>query len=178
MHPTPEPGTYTIDPTHSEVSFVVRHMGFSKVRGGFTGVDGHIVVAEDPTASKVAAAVDAATFSSGAEDRDNHVRSADFLDVENHPQLTFASTSITPSGSDWSLTGDLTIAGTTQPVVFDLQYLGSGVDPWGGTRVGYSATTKINREDFGLTWNAVIEGGGVLVGKEVTIELDVQTVKV
>ncbi|MDH3308662.1 MAG: YceI family protein [Acidimicrobiia bacterium] len=177
MAETPTPGTYSIDPTHTEVSFVVRHMGLSKVRGGFTGVSGTIEVAENPTDSKVDVTIDAATFDSGAPDRDTHVKSPDFLDVETHPSLTFASKNIAASTNGWSLAGDLSIAGVTKPVVLDMEFTGMGVDPWGGTRAAYSAVTKINREDWGLTWNALLEGGGVLVGKEVTIELDVQTVK-
>ncbi len=171
---TPSAGTYAIDSTHTDVGFVVKHMMFAKVRGSFTGVTGTVDVQEDPTRSRVDVTIDAATFDSGNADRDTHVRSADFLDVENHPTITFRSESITQAGDHWKVTGPLTIKGVAQPVTLGLSYLGSGKDPWGNTKAGFSASTKIDREDFGITWNQAIEAGGVLVSKKVDIELDVQ----
>ena len=176
MAEMPKPGTYNIDPSHTEASFTVRHMGLARVRGGFTGVGGSIVVGSDAAASSVDVTIDASTFDSGAEDRDNHVKSPDFLDIENHGTLTFKSTGVEADGDGWKLAGDLTIVGISKPVVLAMTYEGSGTDPWGNTRAGYSASTKINREDWGLTWNAALEGGGFLVGKEVTIDIDVSTV--
>lgn len=176
MADMPTAGNYNIDASHTEASFTVRHMGLARVRGGFTGVTGVIVVGEDAASSSVEVTIDASTFDSGAEDRDNHVKSPDFLDIENHRTLSFVSTGVTEQDGVWKLAGNLTIVGVSKPVVLEMEYHGSATDPWGNTRAGYSATTKIMREDWGLTWNAALEGGGFLVGKEVTIDIDVSTV--
>ena len=170
----PKTGAWTIDPAHSTVGFSVRHLVAAKVRGSFKSFSGTIDIADTPEASSVTVSIDAASFDSGAEDRDNHVRSADFLDVENHATLEFVSTSVRAVSSGFEIDGSLTLAGVTKPVTLDMQYSGVMADPWGNEKAIFSATTRINREDFGLTWNAPLEAGGVLVGKHVDIELEVQ----
>jgi polyisoprenoid-binding protein YceI len=167
-------GVWNIDTSHTTVNFSVRHMMVSKVRGKFATFGGTIVIAEDPTASTLEASVDMASVDTGDAGRDEHLRTSDFFDVKAHPKMTFKSTDITASGGDYELTGDLTIRGVTRPVTFDLELGGVGTDPWGNTRTGFTATTTINRKDWGLEYNAVLEGGGVLIGEKVTIELDVE----
>ena len=167
------PGTWTVDPSHSEVGFVARHLMVTKVRGQFKEFDATVTVGQPLEESSVTATVQLASIETGATDRDVHLRSADFFDVENNPVMTFTSTSV----SSDKLQGDLTIKGVTHPVVFDLDFAGVSADPWGGTRAGFEATTEINRKDFGLTWNVAIEGGGVLVGEKIKIVLDIQLVK-
>jgi polyisoprenoid-binding protein YceI len=170
----PKTGTWTIDSAHSSVGFSVRHLMAAKVRGSFKTFSGQINVADTPETSSVTVSIDAASFDSGAEDRDNHVRSADFLDVENNPTVEFVSTAVRPVAGGYEVDGSLTLAGVTQPVTLEMQYSGVMADPWGNEKAIFSATTKINREDFGLTWNAPLEAGGVLVGKQVEIEIEVQ----
>lgn len=171
-------GTWTIDPSHSTVGFVVRHLGFSKVRGGFERFEGTIEVADDLTASTANVRIEADSFDSGDEGRDQHVRAADFLDVENHPELTFVVTGVRhEGGSDYVVTGDLTIRGVTKSVDLETEYLGTDTDPFGNVKAGFEAKTEIDREAFGLTWNAALESGGVLVGKKVQIVLEVQATK-
>jgi polyisoprenoid-binding protein YceI len=169
-------GTWTIDPVHSEVSFVVRHMMVSKVRGRFDKFEGIIVTAEDPLQSSVNATVDLSSVNTGAPDRDNHIRSADFFEVETHPTLTFHSTGLRRDGGDFLLDGDLTIRGTTKPVSLEREVNGIGPDAYGGTRAGFSATTEINRSDFGVSYNGPIPGGGVAVSEKVTITLEIEGV--
>ena len=164
-------GTWTIDPVHSEVSFVVRHMMVSKVRGRFDKFEGTIVTAEDPLQSSVNATVDLSSVNTGEPNRDNHIRSADFFEVESHPTLTFHSTGVRPDGDNFLLDGDLTIRGTTRPVTLKLEVNGFGPDAYGGTRAGFSATGEINRNDFGVSYNGPIPGGGVAVSEKVTITL-------
>ncbi|MEX0657619.1 MAG: YceI family protein [Egibacteraceae bacterium] len=173
----PEAGTYQIDPTHSAVEFVVRHLGLSKVRGRFSDFGGDITVAEDVTQSTAQVTIQAASIDTRAEDRDTHLRSGDFLDVEQHPTLQFTVTGVRREGDDWLVDGDLTVRGTTRPVTLDVAFDGAAQDPWGNTRVGFTAGTTINREDFGLTWNQALEAGGLLVGRDVRLELTVQAVK-
>ncbi|MCZ2401770.1 YceI family protein [Paenarthrobacter sp. Z7-10] len=170
-------GTWTLDASHSEVGFSVRHAGISKVRGKFTELAATATVGETAEASSVSATIAAASFDSGDANRDGHVRGADFFDVEKFPELTFASTSISGSGEDYKLSGDLTIRGITKPVVFETEFNGVAVDPFGATRAGFSAKTVISRKDFGLTWNAALEAGGVLVGDKVTLTLEVAFVR-
>jgi polyisoprenoid-binding protein YceI len=172
----PTTGTWTIDPSHSEVSFKVRHLGISKTRGRFGAFSGDIVVAEQPEDSRVSVEIDAASIDTKDQGRDEHLRSADFFDVEHFPTLTFATTGVEQRGDRWVVTGDLTIRGVTRPVVLDTQVVGLVTDPWGNERVGFQAGAEINREDFGLTWNAALETGGVLVGKTVRIDLEVEAV--
>jgi polyisoprenoid-binding protein YceI len=146
----------------------------AKVRGAFKTFSGSIDIAESPEASAVVVSIDAASIDTGVEDRDNHLRSADFLDVESYPTLEFASTAVRSVADGYEVDGTLTIRGTTRPVTLQMQYSGVIADPWGNEKAIFSATTKINREDFDLTWNAALEGGGWLVGKNVEIELEVQ----
>ncbi|MFT4211546.1 MAG: YceI family protein [Microbacterium sp.] len=167
-------GTWVLDPSHSEVRFTVRHLAISKVRGVFGVKSATIVAPENPLAAKVTASADAASVDTKDEGRDNHLRSADFFDVEQFPTIDFVSTGVRYEGGDFLVDGDLTIHGVTKPVTFEVEFGGFGTDPWGNYKAGATAKTVINREDFGLTWNAALETGGVLVGKDVTIELDLQ----
>lgn len=171
--------TYTVDAAHSSVEFSVRHMGFTKVRGRFARYDA--VVKLDPGALQTLSAetrIEVASVETGDAKRDAHLRSADFFDAETYPEMTFVSTEVrSVSASTFELAGDLTIHGVTRAVVLKGEYLGAGKDPWGNERVAFEASTRINREDFGLTWNQLLETGGVLVGKEVEISLQVQAVR-
>lgn len=173
----PATGTWTIDPAHTTAGFSVRHLVAAKVRGSFKALSGTINVADVPEASSVDVTIDAASFDSGDSDRDNHVRSADFLDVENHPSLEFSSTAVRSVAGGYEVDGDLTIRGVTQSVTLAMQYAGVMADPWGNEKAIFSAATTIDREDFGLTWNAPLEAGGWLVGKRVDIEIEVQAAK-
>jgi polyisoprenoid-binding protein YceI len=174
--------TWTIDPSHSLVEFTARHMMITRVKGRFSGVSGTVVTNDaDPSKSSVNVEIDAASIDTREEKRDGHLRSGDFLDVENHPHLTFRSTRIEgnpkSAGDSFTVVGDLTIRGTTREVTLDATFDGSGTDPWGGSRASFSAETKVDRREFGLTWNQALETGGVLVGNEVKISLEVQAVK-
>ena len=171
-------GTWVIDPVHSEVSFVVRHMMVSKVRGRFDKFEGTIVTAEDPLASSVTASVDLSSINTGQEQRDAHIRSADFFEVEKYPEMTFVSTAVKPEEEGFVLEGDLTIKDVTKAVAFNLEITGFGPDAYGGTRCGFSATTQINRHDFHVDFNGPIPGvpGGVAVSENVTITLEVEGV--
>lgn len=167
-------GTWHLDPSHSEVQFSVRHMMISKVRGTFGVKSATIYAPENPLDARVEASVDVASIDTKDEGRDQHLRSADFFDVENHPTMQFRSTGVRIQNGDMLVDGDLTIRGVTKPATFTLEFGGFGTDPWGNYKAGATAKSVINREDFGLTWNAALETGGVLVGKDVTIELDLQ----
>lgn len=167
-------GTWVLDPAHSEASFTVRHMMISKVRGTFAIKEAVITAPENPLQASVQASVDATTVDTRDSGRDTHLRSGDFFDVENHPTMDFVSTGVRREGGDFLVDGDLTIRGTTRPVTFRLDFGGFQTDPWGNYKAGATAKTVINREEFGLTWNTALESGGVLVGKDVTIELDLQ----
>ncbi|MGO1506500.1 MAG: YceI family protein [Microbacteriaceae bacterium] len=167
-------GTWTLDPSHSEVTFSVRHMMISKVRGTFGMKSATLVAPENPLDAKVEASVDVTSVDTNDEGRDGHLRSADFFDTENFPTMDFVSTGARAENGDFFVDGDLTIRGVTKPVSFELEFGGFGQDPYGNYKAGASASTTINREDFGLTWNAALETGGVLVGKDVTITLDLQ----
>jgi polyisoprenoid-binding protein YceI len=171
--------TWNIDPVHSVAEFKVRHMMISNVKGQFTSLKGTVVLNEaDITKSRVEAEIDATSVNTREPQRDTHLKSADFFDVEKFPTLSFQSTRIARAGDgELAVLGDLTIHGVTRHVVFAVEGPSTpGKDPWGNPRIGLSATTKINRKDFGLTWNAALETGGILVGDEVTITLDVQLV--
>lgn len=172
----PVAGTYELDPSHSSADFTVRHLGLSKVRGGFAIQQGTVVIADDPLQSHVEVTLDATSFGTGAADRDAHVKSADFLDVEQFPVLTFRSTSVRPTGDGWAVDGELTIRDVTRPVTLDVEFEGANTDPWGNGRIAFAATTEFDREDFGITWNQALETGGVLVGKTVKVAIDVQAV--
>ena len=167
-------GTWTLDAAHSSVGFTVRHMMVSKVRGKFTDYTADIVTGTDPLQSKVDATIQMASIDTGDEGRDGHLRTNDFFDIEQFPTMTFRSTGVTRSGSDYKLAGDLTIKGVTKPVTFDLEFGGVGKDPWGNTRAGFTLTGTINRKDFGMAYNAVLETGGIMVGEKVDVELDIE----
>jgi polyisoprenoid-binding protein YceI len=167
-------GTWVLDPSHSEVTFSVRHMMISKVRGTFGMKSATIVAPDNPLEATVEASVDVTSLDTKDEGRDNHLRSADFFDIENHPTMDFRSTGVRLQGDDFLVDGDLTIRGVTKPATFELEFNGFGVDPWGNYKAGATAKTVVDREDFGLTWNAALETGGVLVGKDVTIALELQ----
>jgi polyisoprenoid-binding protein YceI len=172
--------TWNIDPTHSVAEFKVKHMMISNVKGQFTAISGALTLDEaDVTKSSVEASVDVASINTREPQRDTHLKSADFFDVEKFPKLTFKSSRITPNGGgELAAEGDLTIHGVTRKVVFNVEGpTPPAKDPWGNLRIGLSATTKINRKDYGLHWNAALETGGILVGEEVTITLDVQSIK-
>jgi polyisoprenoid-binding protein YceI len=174
----PAAGTYAIDPSHTHVGFSVRHLMVSKVRGAFTGVSGTIAIASDPLNSSVEASIDMASIDTGDEQRDAHLRSPDFFDVENYPTMTYRSTAVRPDGKGrWLVEGELTLHGITRPVPLEVTFEGAGADPWGGVRAGFSARAEIDREDFGLTWNQILETGGIAVGKKVNIELEVEAVR-
>ncbi|WP_144877364.1 YceI family protein [Microbacterium sp. 1.5R] len=168
------PGTYVLDPAHSEVTFSVRHMMISKVRGTFGVKSATLVAPENPLETTVEASVDVTSVDTKDEGRDQHLRSGDFFDTENFPTMDFVSTGARAENGDLFVDGDLTIRGITKPVTFEVDFGGFGSDPWGNYKAGASAKAVINREDFGLTWNAALETGGVLVGKDVTINLDLQ----
>jgi polyisoprenoid-binding protein YceI len=172
--------TWTIDPAHSVAEFKVKHMMISNVKGQFAGISGTLSLDEtDVTKSQVEATIDVGSINTREADRDKHLKSADFFHVEQHPTLSFRSTRVAQSGDGaLSVEGNLTIRGVTRKVVFVVEGPSAPAkDPWGNTRIGVSATTKINRKEFGLTWNAALETGGILVGDEVTITLDVQFIK-
>jgi polyisoprenoid-binding protein YceI len=177
--PAPARTTWSIDPTHSSVEFAVRHLMISTVKGRFNAVEGTIVLDEaNPAASTAEITVQAASIDTREPQRDAHLRSADFFDVEKYPTLTFRSTGVNDVTADgFTLAGDLTIHGVTRPVTLEVVNEGRGKDPWGGERAGFAATTRIKRSDFGLTWNQLLETGGIAVGDEVKISLDVELVK-
>ncbi|WP_224388178.1 YceI family protein [Pseudonocardia sp. ICBG1293] len=169
-------GTWDIDPVHSDVAFVVRHMMVSKVRGRFEKVSGELVTAEKLEDSTVTATVDASSITTGNDQRDGHIRSADFFEVEKYPEWTFRSTGIAAKGEDYVLTGDLTLKGVTRPVELDLELNGFGPDAWGGTRAGFTAKTTIKRSEFGVDIELPMDGGGVVVSEKVGVELEIQAV--
>jgi polyisoprenoid-binding protein YceI len=176
---TPATTTWNIDPAHSSAEFKVKHMMISNVKGSFSGLSGVLTEhASDSTLSSVEASIPVATISTGDPQRDGHLKSADFFDAEKYPTLNFKSTKVVRQGDTYEVTGDLTIDGVTKPVTFAVDGPSApGKDPWGNTRIGLSATTKINRKDFGLGWNAALETGGFLVGEEIAITLDVEFIK-
>jgi polyisoprenoid-binding protein YceI len=169
-------GTWEIDPAHSDVAFTVRHMMVSKVRGNFGAFTGTIVTTQDPLESSVEASIDLTSIDTRNEQRDAHIRTADFFDVDNFPAMTYRSTGIRPDGDRFVVDGELTLRGVTRSVPLALEINGVGPDAYGGTRIGFSATTEINRTDFGVNWNAAIEAGGVVVSEKVSIALEIQAV--
>jgi polyisoprenoid-binding protein YceI len=176
---TPTLTTWTIDPTHSNVEFAVRHLMITTVKGRFTDVKGTVRLDEsDPAHGQAEITISAASIDTREAQRDAHLRSADFFDADSFPTLTFRSTGIKDvAGNRFTLVGDLTIRGVTQQVALDVTAEGRGKDPWGGERAGFSATTKIKRSAFGLMWNQILETGGVAVGDEIKIAIDVELVK-
>jgi polyisoprenoid-binding protein YceI len=171
------PGVWNVDPSHSTVGFVARHLMISKVRGRFDSFAGTVTIAEDPLHSSVEATVDLASIDTGDAGRDEHLRGADFFRVDPHPTMTFRSTDIRADGDHYVLAGDLTIRDVTRPVEFELEFDGVSQDPWGGTRAGFTAQAEVNRKDWGLEWNVALETGGVLVGDKVKIQLEIEAVK-
>ena len=169
-------GTWTIDPVHSEVGFTVRHMMVSKVRGKFTGFSGQVVTGSDPLDSSVTAEIDLSSIDTGNADRDNHIRSADFFEVDTHKTMTYRSTGVRVDGDDYVLDGELTLKGVTKPVSLRLELGGFGPDAFGGTRAGFTATGEIKRSDFGVDFNAVMETGGVVVSDKVNLSLEIEAV--
>jgi polyisoprenoid-binding protein YceI len=169
-------GTWDIDATHSTVGFSVRHMMVSKVRGYFTQFSGEIVTAEDPARSSVTATIDMDSIDTRQEQRDAHIRSADFFDVGNHTVMTFRSTRVVAKGEDWAVEGDLTIKGITKPVTLALELNGFGPDAYGGTRAGFSARTSISRKAYGVDIDMPMDGGGVVVGDKIDVELEIEAV--
>ncbi|WP_052436954.1 YceI family protein [Georgenia sp. SUBG003] len=167
-------GTYVIDPSHTEVGFSVRHAGISKVRGKFDKFEGKIEVSENLPESSAIVTIDAASINTGDANRDGHLRSADFWDAENKPTWTFVTNGLEGDGEEFTLKGDLTINGVTKPVALEAEFNGATTDPFGTKRIGFSASTEISRKEFGLTWNAALEAGGVLVGDKVKILLEVE----
>lgn len=167
-------GTWTIDPTHSEVGFSVRHLAIAKVKGKFEKFDATFVTAENPLESSVSASADVESVNTNEPNRDGHLRTGDFFAVEEFPQLTFVSTGVRAENGEFKVDGDLTMRGVTKPVTFDFELGGFGEDPYGNYKVGFTASTVVKREDFGLTWNTNLEKGGVLLGSDVTITLDIQ----
>ena len=177
--PTASRTTWKIDPSHTTVEFVAKHMMITTVRGRFAEFEGTIVADEENLGdSSVEVTFKAASIDSRAEQRDGHLRSPDFLDVENHPEVTFKSTRVEGTKENFRVTGDLTIRGTTRPITLDATFEGTGKDPWGGTRSSFSAHGKFDRRDFGLTWNVALEAGGILVSNEVKIQIEAQAVLV
>jgi polyisoprenoid-binding protein YceI len=173
----PPVGTYTLDPAHTAIGFVAKHMMFTKVRGHFARFDGAIVVGETPQDSSVHVTMEADSLTTGVHARDQHLRSRDFFEIERYPQLSFRSTKVEwTGGNTLRVTGDLTVRDVTRPVVLEAEYEGATPDPWGGFRVAFTARGEIDREDWGITWNVALETGGVLVSKKVTLEIETQAV--
>jgi polyisoprenoid-binding protein YceI len=169
-------GTWKVDATHSDVAFSVRHMMVSKVKGKFTTFDATIITAENPTESSVTASIDLSSINTSNEQRDGHIKSADFFDVETHPTMTYRSTSVTADGSDWLLEGELSLHGVTKSVPLKLELNGFTADPYGGQRVGFSATGELNRKDFGIDISMPMDGGGVVVGDKISLSLEIEAV--
>ncbi|MDQ6727253.1 MAG: YceI family protein [Actinomycetota bacterium] len=174
----PQPGTYALDTGHTTIEFIGRHLMITKVRGRFTDFSGAIVVGDAPADSSVNVTIQTASVESSDEKRDGHLRSPDFLDAEQYPTITFTSTKV-DLGRDGTakVTGDLTVKDVTRPVTLEVEFDGAQADPWGGQRLGFSAHTEIDREDWGLTWNVALETGGVLVGKKIRLEFNVEAVR-
>lgn len=169
------PGTWTIDLSHSDVSFTVRHL-MSKVRGQFTSFEGQIVVAEEPLRSTATATIDLSSVDTRNNDRDNHLRSSDFFGVEEHAHMTFTGTGVRFDGDDIVLTGDLTIRGVSKPVELAVEFLGVGTDPWGNLRAGFEATTSISRKEWDISFNIPVQGDKLMIGDNVAISITVEAV--
>ncbi|WP_439937584.1 YceI family protein [Nocardia sp. N13] len=171
-------GDYTLDVSHSRLGFVARHAMVTKVRGQFGAFTGTARIDEaNPSASKVDLSIDVASVETGSADRDGHLKSGDFFDAETYPTITFTSTKVERDGDDWNITGDLTIKDVTKPVTIEFEQTGSAVDPFGNTRVGFEGDVTVNRKDWGLTWNAALETGGVLVSEKIKLEFDVSAIR-
>ena len=169
-------GTWTLDPTHSEVSFTVRHLAISKVRGTFDAFDATVVTAENPEESTLVATIDMNSINTNQKDRDNHLRTSDFFAIDEYPTMEYRSTGIRQDGDDFLLDGELTLRGVTKPVTLRGEFGGIITDGYGQTKAGASGSAKINRKDFGVNWNTALEGGGFMLGDDVTISIDAQVV--
>ena len=170
-------GEYALDPTHSRLGFSTRHAMVTTVRGAFTDFSGEAVVdTENPAASKVTVTIKAASIDTGVADRDGHLRSADFFDAETYPEITFVSTDVVRDGDDWTITGDLTIKDVTKPISIDFESTGSAKDPFGNTRLGFEGKAVLNRKEWGLTWNAALETGGLLVSDKIKLDVDISAI--
>ncbi|MFC4912066.1 YceI family protein [Actinomadura gamaensis] len=171
----PPPGPWTIDPAHSSVAAIAQHLGLSSIRGRFASFEGHILVAEPLEKSRVVARIDASSIDTGTKLRDDHLRSPDFLNVDEHPYIEYRGDGLTARGTDrWTVHGHLTLNGRTRPVDLDLTYLGTGPDPWGGVRAAFRATTQLRRHDFGIRFNQILEAGIAAVGDSLKVELEIQ----
>lgn len=173
----PAPGRWVVDPGHAEVAFIGRHFMLTKVRGRFTGIDATVDIGDDPADTTLTATIDMASVASGDAARDDHLRSGDFFDVEDWPHAVFAATSVAWKGKSGTVHGLLRIKDVERPITLDVDYVGYARDPWGNDRAVFDATTTINREDWGLTWNMVLDSGGLLVSKEITLELHIELVR-
>lgn len=174
----PAPGTYVLDPTHTRIGFVARHLMVTKVRGSFREFAGSITIGEDAKASTAEATIQTASIDTGTPDRDNHLRSGDFLEVEKYPQITFRNARVlSQDGANFQVAGDLTIKDVTREVVLDVELDGVAKDPWGTEKLAVTARTEIDREAFGITWNVALETGGVLVSKKIVIEIEAQAAR-
>lgn len=174
----PAAGVWALDKAHTTVEFTARHLMVAKVKGRFAEFAGQLNVADDPRESTVDVTIDTASIDTREEQRDGHLRSADFFDVENHPHMIFRGTGVEHvGGTQWRILGDLTIKDVTRPVTLDAEFLGGVTDPWGNQRIAFSAQTRIKREDYGLTWNVALETGGWLVGSEIKIGIEVEAIR-
>lgn len=173
----PTAGVWQIDPGHAEVAFVGRHFGLTRIRGRFTGIDGAVVIAEDPDKSSVEVVIDMRSVDSGDHSRDEHLRSADFFDVDQYPIATYRSSSVRVEGRSGVIDGALTIKGIARPVRLEVTYLGHATDPWGNERAVFRAAGRIDREDWGLTWNMVLDAGGLLVSKELDLDIELELIQ-
>lgn len=173
----PQAGTFAIDAGHSRLGFVARHLVVAKTRGQFDRFEGTLTIAEDPAASSAEVTIEAASVNTNESTRDEHLRSGDFFGTEENPNLTFRTTGLSVDGGQVKATGDLTIRGVTKPVELDVEVEGVVTDPWGNERIVVSAATEIDREDWGISWNQALETGGVMVGKKVKIEIEVEAVR-
>ena len=174
----PAAGTYVLDPTHTRIGFVARHLMVTKVRGSFLQFEGSITVGEDVASSTAEATIQTGSIDTGTPDRDTHLRSGDFLEAEKYPTITFRNAKVvSQDGAEFKVTGDLTIKETTRPVTLDVELDGVAKDPWGNEKLAVTARTEIDREDFGMTWNVALETGGVLVSKKVVIEIEAQAAR-
>lgn len=174
----PAPGTYVLDPTHTRIGFVARHLMVTKVRGRFAEFEGSITIAEDASESTAEATLKTASIDTGTPDRDTHLRSGDFFDAEKYPEITFGNARVTSQqGATFQVAGGLTIKDTTREVVLDVELDGVATDPWGNEKLAVTASTEVDREDFGLTWNVALESGGVLVSKKVWLEIEAQAAR-
>lgn len=174
----PAAGTYVLDPTHSRVGFVARHLMVTKVRGSFREFEGSITIGEDAAGSSAEASMQTASIDTGTADRDNHLRSGDFLETEKFPRITFRNARVlSQNGTSFTVAGDLTIKDVTREVTLDVELDGVATDPWGNEKLAVTASTEIDREDFGITWNVALETGGVLVSKKIRIEIEAQAAR-